>query len=195
MSSLTVEQRIETYVQAIIAGDSQSDAYRKAYPASLKWKADSVHNKASAYARDARVLARLDALRKPLARKFTLKMEDILNGLTNIALNDPAQMYDENGNIKNIHDIPKEIRMTMSAIEMGSVNKTYLDDLGNEVTEPSQYIARVRQEARNPALKQLYEWFKGEEEKPPEEVARGVVDTKHLARKILKLVHDGASKK
>lgn len=51
------------------SGKSQADAYREAYPASKKWKDDSVHNKASSLMRNAQVSARVASLRQKAEEK------------------------------------------------------------------------------------------------------------------------------
>ena len=53
----------EAFAQAVASGKSQAEAYRTAYPKSLRWKPDSVWNKASALMADVRVSARVDAIR------------------------------------------------------------------------------------------------------------------------------------
>jgi hypothetical protein len=61
MNKLTNKQ--EKFAEAIAMGVSQSEAYRMAYPVSLAWKAASVHNKASAMAKNGEVLARVEKLK------------------------------------------------------------------------------------------------------------------------------------
>lgn len=50
----------------VASGVSQTDAYRQAYPTSLKWKPESCHQKASTLAADANVRSRIEELRKPV---------------------------------------------------------------------------------------------------------------------------------
>ena len=100
-------------------------------------------------------------------------------------------MYDSQGNMKSIHEIPEEIRMTFNVIENGSMNRIKWVD-GEQVTEPIAYIRRVRQQDRQKALDKLLDFAQDKLTKPPEGKDRGEVDTKQLARRILKLVHDAA---
>lgn len=60
VTGLTPQQ--ETFAKALSLGKSQSDAYREAYPRSLKWKPESLHVKASAMAANDKVKARLRVL-------------------------------------------------------------------------------------------------------------------------------------
>lgn len=65
MAGITPQQ--EVFAQAVAGGKSQADAYRTAYPKSLKWKPDSVWNKASAMMAKAEVSARVEAIKAELA--------------------------------------------------------------------------------------------------------------------------------
>jgi len=60
VTGLTPQQ--ETFAKALSLGKTQSDAYREAYPRSLKWKANSLHRQASTLASDPKVIARLREL-------------------------------------------------------------------------------------------------------------------------------------
>jgi len=81
----------------------------------------------------------------------------------------------------------------MVGIEHGTINHVeYVD--GAEVVTPMTYIQKYRQESRVNALNKLLEFKQGELASPPEGKERGKVDTKQLARRILKLVHDAATR-
>jgi hypothetical protein len=73
---LTPQQ--EKFCQAIVSGLSQSDAYRKAYPKSLKWKTDSVNSKSSTLHADVRVKQRVAELRQPVVEKLQYGLEQAM---------------------------------------------------------------------------------------------------------------------
>ena len=95
--------RIEIFAQAIIAGKSQSDAYRAAYPTTTKWKADSVHHKASEMARSVQVLARIAELRKQLSDKVLWSREMSVNVLKEIAMEDGYKGSERTAAIKELN--------------------------------------------------------------------------------------------
>ena len=64
MARLTPKQ--EAFAQGLARGETQSEAYRQAYPSSLKWQAKSVHEKASELANSAKITARVAELRAPV---------------------------------------------------------------------------------------------------------------------------------
>jgi hypothetical protein len=55
--------RHETFAQELAKGMSQRKAYRVAFPSSLKWKDETVDSKASALAKNDKVLARVTELK------------------------------------------------------------------------------------------------------------------------------------
>lgn len=59
----------EKFVQCLIRGLSQRQAYYQAYPKSKSWNENSVDNKASVLWRNAKVRARYDELNKKLVEK------------------------------------------------------------------------------------------------------------------------------
>lgn len=65
--SLTPKQ--EKFAQEVASGKSQADAYREAYPRSKKWKAESVHEKASTLMANVKVRSRVDDLRKKVEER------------------------------------------------------------------------------------------------------------------------------
>lgn len=78
------EDRIELFCQAILKGQSQRQAYYTAYPASKKWKDSTVDSKASVFAKNDKVLARLGKLREELAEENRIEKNDIITNLSKI---------------------------------------------------------------------------------------------------------------
>jgi phage terminase small subunit len=57
---------------------NKSEAYRYAYPASLKWKDESVHNKGSALSKDNEVAARFQELKQETADNHGITIASLL---------------------------------------------------------------------------------------------------------------------
>ena len=74
-------QKQEAFVKALIAGKSQRQAYREAYPSSLTWKNESVDNKASKLFADAKVKARYNELMKEIHKEALYTRENAINDL------------------------------------------------------------------------------------------------------------------
>lgn len=75
--------RHEAFVQLIIEGKSQSDAYRTIYPDSLKWQDESVHEKASHVAALDKVKARITFLQNKAAEDALMTRQELLTLHTN----------------------------------------------------------------------------------------------------------------
>lgn len=80
---LTAKQ--EEFAAGIASGLSQAEAYRKAYPASVKWKDKSVWVNASALAGDTEVQLRVSELMKKAAAANEVTVERIVRELALIA--------------------------------------------------------------------------------------------------------------
>lgn len=65
--SITAQQ--ESFAQAVASGKSNADAYRTAYPKSLKWAAQTVANAAYKLMGHADISARIEQIRAELAEK------------------------------------------------------------------------------------------------------------------------------
>lgn len=55
---------------------------------------------------------------KELSVKSGITPEKVIEGFRQIAEADIADCYDENGNLKNIHDIPKATRMALAGLDV-----------------------------------------------------------------------------
>jgi phage terminase small subunit len=95
--------RIEIFAQAIVAGKSQADAYRAAYPVSLKWKDESVHPKASHMSKNDTVLARVQELRKTVEKKTLWSIEESVKGLKEIVADDSYKGSERIAAIKELN--------------------------------------------------------------------------------------------
>jgi hypothetical protein len=71
----------EQFCQVWLETGNKSEAYRKSHPNSLKWKDDTVHNKASALSRQAQVLARYEQLQEDTVKAHGITIESLLEEL------------------------------------------------------------------------------------------------------------------
>ena len=106
----------EMFVSNLLQGMNQSEAYRQA-----GYKAKDPANGSIILQRNSKVLARLAFKRGQLAQKLEITEERNLRAMANTAYVDLADFYNEDGSLKNIHDIPKEARMAMAGIEVEEI--------------------------------------------------------------------------
>ena len=84
MPALT-NSRQERYAQNLLQGMSQRDAYRDAFPSSVKWKDTTVDVKASALASQPEIQDRLQELKDAAASKAVINRQERMIILSNIA--------------------------------------------------------------------------------------------------------------
>jgi hypothetical protein len=75
----------EAFAQHILTEQSQADAYRKAYPHSRAWKAESAQIAASRLAKNTKVMLRVQELKAELASKCLWTREQSVEVLKEIA--------------------------------------------------------------------------------------------------------------
>ncbi len=85
-NNLTVKQ--DKYVQCLIQGMSQRQAYRKAFPNSKKWKDRTVDARASELLKVSNVLGRYNELKEKADNEAILSRVQRMRLLSDIAVND-----------------------------------------------------------------------------------------------------------
>ena len=68
----------ELFAQKWHETDNKSEAYRYSYPKSLKWKDESVHNKAYALSKVGEVKARYDELKEETAQNHGITVDSLI---------------------------------------------------------------------------------------------------------------------
>ncbi|MBR3635923.1 MAG: terminase small subunit [Lachnospiraceae bacterium] len=69
----------ERFVQELVKGKSQRQAYRSAYPSSLKWNDNSVDNKASLLLKNVKVRQRYEELQKKVESRTVYDAAEVRN--------------------------------------------------------------------------------------------------------------------
>ncbi len=100
-TSTPLTRQQEAFCIFVLAGDNQSDAYRKAYNC-RRMKAKTVSEKGSRLMALGKVRARLRELMAPVIAKAQLTREKWLESIGRIARFDPRKMFDSHGNPKEI---------------------------------------------------------------------------------------------
>lgn len=69
--------RQEKFVQELVKGKSQREAYKIAYPASLKWKENTVDSRASVLMRNEKVSKRYEELKKKIENRIVYDAAEV----------------------------------------------------------------------------------------------------------------------
>lgn len=118
MTSTKITPQQEAFAQAVASGMNQSEAYRKAYPKSQKWKDDSVHNRASALMRNAQVLARVSELQAESAEIAVLDGAKIMEEYRRLAHSDIAGIMNPDGSVKLPHELDPVTRSAIASFKI-----------------------------------------------------------------------------
>lgn len=63
------------------------------------------------------VVAAIEEGQRRLLDQMELKAEDVIEEYTNLAFRDIADCFDDAGNLRNIHDMPKKVRRAIKSIQ------------------------------------------------------------------------------
>ncbi len=113
---LTPQQ--EAFAVAVAAGSNLSDAYRKAYPRSLKWTPETVHEKASRMAANAKVSTRVRSLQSAVAEESILKAADILNEARRVATSSVSAFFWPDGAVKRPHELDADAAACVASFDI-----------------------------------------------------------------------------
>lgn len=119
---LTPQQ--EKFAQEFVLTGIGAEAYRKAYPRSLKWKDNSVYTAASLLLSDAKVSQRVDELRAEIKERFDISAERLLLEQSRIALFDYRKLFDEDGRLVDVTRMPDEVAAAVSSVKINRVKRT-----------------------------------------------------------------------
>jgi phage terminase small subunit len=126
---LTVKQ--ENFCQAYIRSGDKSAAYREAYSTS-KMKPESVNRKAFELFNEVKIRSRVEVLQKEVAIRNEITIDELVQTLAGMVRFDPASVYDENGVLKSIHEMPIVARQMISELNIDEI-KEYRDGKTNVI--------------------------------------------------------------
>lgn len=108
----------ERFAQLVGSGLSLAQAYRQAYPASQKWKPDSVHQKASTLMSDVKIAARVGQIQAIGAEKAGLNAADIASEIRRLAFSDIGGIMHPDGRVKLPHELDPATRAAVASFKI-----------------------------------------------------------------------------
>ena len=111
----------EKFAQLVASGQTYAEAHREAFPASRKWKMESVWVESSKLMSNPKVLQRVEELQEEykdkLIKSKKVDLEEILTKMSSAVRLDKRQYYDKEGNFKNMHDLTEDQAMCLQEIK------------------------------------------------------------------------------
>lgn len=114
--ALTPQQ--EKFALEVASGRSQADAYRAAYPRSLKWKDETVWSEASRLMADRKVFARVKELRDRITGEGIASAARVLMEASRIALFDPRKLFREDGTPIPISELDDDTAAALAGLDV-----------------------------------------------------------------------------
>ncbi len=98
------------FAKNISEGLTYYDAYHDAYPASKKWKDNAVYVQSSMLMKNSKVMIRIQELVEENKKRNQATLDEVLNEMASWLRFDPLELFDENNCVKEMKDIPVNIR-------------------------------------------------------------------------------------
>ncbi len=154
--TLTIKQ--ENFCQAYIRHGNKSAAYREAYDISGMAQR-TIWGKALVVGKNAGVIARIEELQQEAQARNNITLDEIIQELAAIVRFDIADLYDDNGALKNIADMPKATRQMIQQLDISEVYGRNSEGVRDVVGA----VKKVKTYSRTDAIEKLMKHLGGYE--------------------------------
>ncbi len=118
MDNPQLTPRQEKYVQNLLQGKSQREAYREAYPSSRKWKDSAVDSQASITLSGTKVSQRYNALKDELKNRNLLTAERIMLEYSRLGTFDPRKLFNDDDSPKRITELDDDTAAAVAGLDV-----------------------------------------------------------------------------
>jgi len=120
--------RQETFAAGVAQGLSQAEAYRQAYPQSAKWKDESVWQRASKLASDAKVQSRVQELLQKAAAANEITVERVLKEIARLAFFDIRKLVNADGTPKPLNELDDDTAAAIAGLDVARVGNAMIGE-------------------------------------------------------------------
>lgn len=114
---MELTEKQERFCQAYIEFGDKGRAYRDAYDADAM-NSNSVAVEANKMFKDPKITLRVEELQNEIRERNMIKIDDVLGVLADMIKFDIAEIYDDEGRLKPIKDIPKQHREMINFVKV-----------------------------------------------------------------------------
>lgn len=107
----------EKFAQVVVSGESQSDAYRKAFKAE-KMTAKQIHEEASKLAANPKVAQRIAELRALVVKELVIDKAALLQEAARLAFSDPRGIIHPDGRVKLPHELDEATARSIASFKI-----------------------------------------------------------------------------
>ena len=150
---------------------SKAEAYRIAYPTSRKWKNKSIHNAVEKLLKHTGILRRVKLLQEKIESEKIAEIKEIAEGFTQDIRFDPRLLYNEDGNLKPINELPAEVALSLSGFKLKEQVLMGKEGKGEVLVRQIEYKFADKVKNRELLGKHLGMFEKDNEQKRPLEIA------------------------
>lgn len=115
METLTYKQKVT--VNCFLSGMSMSDAYRRGYN-TARMKSETVNRAAFAFFENSKISAIVKTEQKKALERTHATLDEVLSLMAESLRVDPLEVFDDQGRIKPLKDIPVAVRRAMTGIKL-----------------------------------------------------------------------------
>lgn len=189
-NNITIKQ--EAFCQAYVRLGDKSAAYREAYSCG-GMKMETVNKRANELSKHGEVSGRIEFLRNEIKEDNKVTIGEIVSTLSDMLRFDIGELYDENGKLKNIHDIPKKARIMISQLDTDEI-KAYMDGESIVVGQTKKLKVFDKLQAVEKLMKHLGGYAVDNSQKKPEII---IGDKEAVSKRVDELIakRDGETKK
>lgn len=118
----------ETFAAELAKGKTQAEAYRIAFPESLKWKDESIWQRASKLAADVKVQSRFLELTTKAATVNEVTVERVIREIARLAFFDIRKLVDAEGRPKPLQELDDDTAAAISGLEVARVGNAVIGE-------------------------------------------------------------------
>lgn len=120
MSSENLTPKQEKFCQEYVKTGNKSEAYRLSYSTS-NMKSETINSKAYILSEKGYIRARIEQLQKELAERNKMDIDECVQRLSAMARFDLTDLYNDDGTLKDLKDIPEESRMAIESLDTDEI--------------------------------------------------------------------------
>jgi phage terminase small subunit len=113
----------ELFCQQVASGKNQSEAYRIAYPKSLKWKEEAVWSQASILMSNSKVYHRINELKEKNQTRNEVKLDEVLENLAKYLRFNIKSIVNANGTLKSFDEMTDDEAACIQSFECAEIYK------------------------------------------------------------------------
>lgn len=115
---LTIKE--EKFAQAYVKTGNKSEAYRLSYSTKNQTK-KSINENASRLSKRIKVLSRIEQLQAEISERNKITIDECVQRLTSMARFDLNDIYNEDGSLKKLSEIPEDSRMAIESLDTDEI--------------------------------------------------------------------------